>query len=383
MIMSCKVYYPNFFHWFNIFIYMNKRLRVLLREELAFKGEINEVDWEDTFQDVKKTCMSHDALAEYLNKVRANAGKHTNDREKFSPDKPYFHAKSHHFNDENEALDVDSFIANITAMPNHLVNDNEKMRKSGGPHQHIYKTGVPALRGLVYDIEKGKFFVINTCPGAGSCIAICYARKGNYIRYQASYDNMTKRLNLLLNDPKKYEVLLYDELKTLAIEHKALAGYKSEVILRWNDSGDFFTKKYVEIAERVMNKLQADGYNVRSYAYTKVGDVANNSELDLTFSAGANKREMLKVYTDNQKVALVIPKDVFKGLDLMKVADEQELKKRATKFFNLNPNDVITYDEMMQTPTGEEAKLHVIVTPEDGDDAAFRPDVKSVLLTQH
>jgi hypothetical protein len=82
-------------------------------------------------------------------------------------------------------------------------------------------------------------------------------------------------------------------------------------------------------------------------------------------------------------MSLVVPSKLFKDLDLMRVDDEQTLKQRVAKFFNLNPQDVITYDEMMSTPKGKEAKLHVIVTPNDGDDAAFRPDVKSVLLTQH
>lgn len=75
-------------------MYMNKSLYSLLREELAFEGEINEVDWDNTFQDVKKSCMPMETVVEYLNKVRANAGKKTDDREKFDKGKPYVHAKS-------------------------------------------------------------------------------------------------------------------------------------------------------------------------------------------------------------------------------------------------------------------------------------------------
>ena len=67
----------------------------------------------------------------------------------------------------------------------------------------------------------------------------------------------------------------------------------------------------------------------------------------------------------------------------MKVDDELELKNRVAKHFDLNPKEVITYDDMMQMPKGETPKWHVIVTPDDGDDAAFRKDVKTILLTQH
>jgi hypothetical protein len=67
----------------------------------------------------------------------------------------------------------------------------------------------------------------------------------------------------------------------------------------------------------------------------------------------------------------------------MKVSDEAVLKQRVAKFFNIPQELVITYDELKSTPKGDEQKWAVIVTPNDGDDAAFRPDVKKILLTQH
>jgi hypothetical protein len=53
------------------------------------------------------------------------------------------------------------------------------------------------------------------------------------------------------------------------------------------------------------------------------------------------------------------------------------------KHFVLPISQVITYGEMMSTPKGEDQKWHVIITPGDGDDAAFRKDIKTILLTQH
>jgi hypothetical protein len=358
-------------------------IRKLLKEALAFKAQIDEVDWEGVFGDVKQSCVEPKALVDYLNRVKANASTEYGEREKFDKGMPFVHAKSDFINKEKSEIDIDYFIKEMTKRPKNLVNTNDKILKSGGPNEYVYKTGLPAFRGIAYDIEKGTFHYINTCPGAGTCVSICYAMKGRYIQYAVSYDSMTRRLNYLLNFPDKYEEQMYQELKAKAVEHKALKGYKAKVILRWNDSGDFFTKKYVDIAESVMKRLEAEGYNVESYAYTKMGDVANTSDIQTTFSKGANKRETVKIDPTKKKVSDVVAKELFKGLDLMKIDDEKVLKDRVAKHFNLDPSNVITYDELMQTPKSDVPKWAVIVTPENGDDAAFRKDVKMVLLTQH
>lgn len=359
-------------------------LKKLLREALAFKSQIDEIDWEDTFSDVKQTCVDPKAVTEYLNKVRANADVAHGEREKFDKSNPFIHAKSSFFKKGEGQVDVDYFIKQITKVPLNIINTNEKILKSGGPHEYVYKTGIPAFRGIAYDLEKGQFHYINTCPGAGQCAVICYAMKGNYIMYPAAYDSMTRRLNYLLNYPDKYEEQMYNELKAKCDEHKALKGYKSKVLLRWNDSGDFFAKRYVKMAENVMKRLQSEGYNVESYAYTKMANVAKGSEFgDTTFSAGANKQQTGQVDMAKQKTSLVVPRDLFKGLDLMKMDDEQALKSRVADFFKVDPQTILTYDEMMQTPKGDVPKWNVIVTPNDGDDAAFRKDVQRILLTQH
>lgn len=343
----------------------------------------NEIDWKDTFSDVKTTCEDAKKIVDYLNAVRSNSEIEYGDREKFNPSMPFVHSKSSFFK-KGEDLDVDYFIKQMTMPPTTIVNTNEKILKSGGAHEFVYKTGIPAFRGIAYDLENKKFVFINTCPGAGHCVAICYARKGRYIQYPNAYDSMTRRLNYLLNFPDEYENQLYNELKEKCKEHEAMKGFKSKVILRWNDSGDFFTKKYTQIAESVMKKLSEEGYNISSYAYTKVADVAKKSEFgDTTFSSGGNTKESGKIDQQSQKMSLIIPAELFKGLNLMKIDDEQKLKRNVSQHFKLPDQDVITYDELMLKPKSEFAKWHVIVTPNDGDDAAFRKDVKTILLTQH
>jgi hypothetical protein len=343
---------------------------------------MNEVDWEGEFSDVQKTCMNPEALVEYLNAVRANKDVAYGKRDKFGADMPFVHAKSKFFGGKDE-VDVEDFAKRITETPNTIINTNEKILKSGGPHEFVYKTGIPALRGIVYDKSSGKFFVINTCPGAGTCVLICYARRGKYIQYDEAYNSMTRRLNYLLNNPEEYEERMYAEIRDKCKMHGAKAGYKPKVIIRWNDSGDFFTKRYKTMAERVLARLQRDGWNVDSYAYTKVADVANDAEFQTTFSSGANSRQTAGVDFETHKLSMVVPKELFSDLDLMKIADDKELKARIAKKFVLPVSDIITYGEMMSMPKGEVSKWHVIVTPGDGDDAAFRKDVKTILLTQH
>ena len=69
-------------------------LRKLLREALAFKGQLDEIDWDNTFSDVKQTCVDPKEIADYLNKVRANAEVAHGEREKFDKSNPFVHAKS-------------------------------------------------------------------------------------------------------------------------------------------------------------------------------------------------------------------------------------------------------------------------------------------------
>ena len=258
------------------------------------------------------------------------------------------------------------------------------MSKTGGNYEFVYSTGIPAFRGIVYSVKNSKFHYVNTCPGAGDCVLICYALRGNYVRYPRSYDGMTRRLNYLLNSPKEYEAQMFDELKEKCEKHKAFIGYKPKVTIRWNDSGDFFTKKYVDIAEKVIKDLQGAGYNIDSYAYTKVADVAKDNDFgSSSFSSGANKQQSNQITSVDQKRSVVVPKELFADLDLMKISDETELKDRVSQKFDLNREAILTYSELMQKEKTEVPTWHVLVVPGDGDDAAMRHDVRTVLLTQH
>ena len=360
------------------------------------EDDLFEIDFEGDFSDVNKTCIPLPQLIDYLNDIISNRGLKTKDRKKFPTSMPFIHANTRLLGTDKEykqntvkgsfeAVDVDTFIKRMTERPHNVVNTNDKMLKSGGTNDFVYKTGLPAFRGLAYDIEHKKFIIINTCPGAGTCRQGCYALSGNYIQYPASYDSMTKRLNYLLNFPEEYEKMLYTELKDKCIEHRALKGYKWRVMFRWNDSGDFFTQRYVKMAENVINKLKEEGYNIISAAHTKIASVAQDSGLDSTsFSSDANKRELGKIDPEKAKMSDRFPSSEFKDLDLNKLADIETLKERVAEYYNIpSVDDVLTYEEMMSTKDMGVKKYYVIITPSDGDDAVYRSDVKRIIHTEH
>lgn len=365
---------------------MNKKLSLneTLQRIKEISGIVTEIDWEDQFSDVKKTCMPLDKVVDYLNRVIVNRELSTADREKFDASMPFVHAKSRLIGTEFQEVDIPTFIARMSEPPNNVVNTNDKMLKSGGKNDFVYKTGLPAFRGIAYDIENKKFFIINTCPGAGKCRQGCYALSGNYIQYPASYDSMTRRLNYLLNFPDEYEKRLYDELKAKCVEHKAIQGYKFRVMFRWNDSGDFFTKRYIKMANNVMNKLKSEGYNIISAAHTKIADVTKNTDFDSTsFSADANKQQLSQVNPDEQKFSERFPYDQFKDLNLAKIDDFETLRERVAEYYDANLDNVISYEDMMSTKDLGVPKYLVIITPDDGDDALYRKDVKKIIHTEH
>jgi|GEM_PF-1096510 hypothetical protein len=364
---------------------------------MVFEADINEIDWEKDFKDVSKKCLNPSELANYLNKVIDNSQKKSADKEKIGLDKPIIHAKAIPFDEEGE-LDINEFISKITAMPNDILSVNEKMQKSNDDGTYNVNIGIPALRGLVYDIDEQKFYIVNTCPGAGSCAMVCYARRGSYIQYPGVFLKQTKVLNLLLNYPDRFEKILIRELETTLLKNP-----DKQVNFRWNDAGDFFATKYYEIAVRITNTLLKDGYNIKSYAYTKMGEIVNLGDPNflINFSNDANKRETEKVKDiDNAKQAVIVPKELFddlfmkekgsyavdsKGKPVFKDEDGvNTLKTRLANEYKVDVKTILTYDELLRTPVGNEKQYNVVVMPKgDGDVGAQRSDVKMSFLCFH
>lgn len=354
---------------------------------------INEIDWEGNFSDVSKECLSVEALKDYLNKVLANQNLPSDKRTKSLL---LVHNKAIPF-DEKGDIDVAAFIENITKTPPQIISQNEKMGKSTTDNTITFNIGIPALRGLVYDMDENEFYIVNTCPGAGSCARVCYARRGRYVLLTPIFIKQTRVLNLLLNDPDFFEKMLKHEIEMLARKNK-----EKKILFRWNDAGDFFSKKYFEIAARITKELKDKGYNFGSYAHTKIGDVYNLNDPNvlLNFSVDASEKQRQKVDLDVAKTSEIVPSTLFNDLFVRKGAhfatddkgkvmpkDENSidtLKQRISDKFNVDINTLITYDELLKIPEGNEKKLNVIVLPKgEGDVAAQRKDVKRTFLLYH
>ena len=354
---------------------------------------INEIDWEGEFNDVSKECISDEALKDYFNAVLANQNLPSDKRTKSLL---MVHNKAIPFDEKGE-IDVETFIQNITTTPPQIISQNTKMEKSATDNTITFNIGVPALRGLVYDIDNEKFYIVNTCPGAGTCAKVCYARRGRYVLLTPIFVKQTRVLNLLLNEPDFFEKMLKHEVEALIRKNKG-----KKVLFRRNDAGDFFSKKYFQIAITVSKQLRDKGYNFESYAHTKIGEIynINDPNITLNFSVDAAEKERKKIDLSQAKTSEIVSPDLFKDLFLrdkshLKTDDDGKLissnensldilKQRIADKFNVDINTLIMYDEMLKTPVADEKKWNVIVLPKgQGDVAAQRKDVQRTFLLHH
>lgn len=361
---------------------------------------VNEIDWEGDFKDVKKSCIRPDQLVQQLQSVLDRLAKPSHKRGELPLNRPII-GKNYIHQDEEGQIDVQAFIDEITAIPTKLISQNGKMEKTSQGDVWAVNTGIPALNGIVYDIENKKFYQVNTCPGAGTCAAVCYARKGSFVRFDHVSRQLTQRLNLMLNDPQSFEQIIYLELKRLCV---AKNKKNVKVLMRWNDAGDFFTKKYWEIAHNVTKRLLEEGHDFLSYAYTKMGDYAGDISKDIlvNFSRDANKREKDKVDIDKVKASTIENKDIFQDLFVKAKGphfekdekgkpkfiepvekSKQELKNRLAKKHNV-PVDSIVYQEELPSEEQGKNQFNLIVLPSgESDVGAHRQDVQISFLLIH
>ena len=379
------------------------RFKELYNYRVNESASVNEVDWDEEFSDVKKTCLAPEMVVKMLNDQLGRLNKPSKDREKIDANTPIISRGNLPVADGD--IDVDYFIKEITTKPKQIFDRNPKMEKSDtGGFQYTVNTGIPALRGIIYDIDNQKFFTINTCPGAGTCAVSCYARKGFYIMNDGKNLKYIQRLNLLLNDPEEYENIIMDELDPLAYKIKRESkkeGKDIKLVIRWNDAGDFFAKKYYDIAISVTNQLVKAGYNIESYAYTKMGDIANIADPNfiMNFSDDANKKETSKVDTESAKISKIVPKELFrdifakegpayvkdeKGKAMFKdEASKEKLKNLISVKYNV-PYETLAFNDELPPEQGTEYLYNVIVLPTgDSDIAAQRRDVRISFLLQH
>jgi len=315
--------------------------------------------------------------------------------------------------DQNgKQFDLNKLAADITERPKRILAQNQKMTLSDGTEKVFFNIGIPALTGLAYNEEKKEFVIINTCPGAGECKTFCYALKGGYVQWAPVSLAQTRKLNFLYNDPEGF----FDQLNTeIDLENnKSLIKNDQNVTLgiRWHDSGDFFSKDYLDFAYKLADLHP----NVDFYAYTKRAEVAGDMQNRPAnfnpprFSLGANKSETQKVDLATTLHAVTVPKELFNdllmknGSKLIKDAEggwqwdspealDQFKERMMIKYPAIKPDTLLTYDEIMKKPLGTGSafgsrnitspKWNVMVKHGDGDEAAGRSDVLGVYNLEH
>lgn len=399
---------------------------------------INEVDWEGDpskygFSDVNKRCMSIEEFVEGLNKELERYQKEPRERERFfkSAEKvPTTQLLPQYTKSALEDLvdpqtnkisneTVLDFVKSITAMPATIFDEGEKSKHTNelDPNVHTVNTGIPALRAIVFDKDQQKFYSINTCKGAGSCIVDCYALKGFYVLSDGKNRKLHQRVNLIVNDPNAYYREAFYELQSIA--YTEISQGKS-LKIRWNDAGDWFSRTYYNIAVKITKELKKiktkdiDGKEINfadhifSYGYTKQSDfidLAKKDGITMNFSMGAKQDEINKVNINKTKMSVIVPKEVFDKVFERHVRDEppvykpkmsqetlrEKVREWAVRSEYITPEEELLYtSELVRIPEGKSPfwkggqKYSVIVLPfGDSDISAYRHDVHYTFLMQH
>lgn len=178
----------------------------------------------------------------------------------------------------------------------------------------IFNFSIPAGN----DKASGKI----TCPFAGSCLKLCYAKKGMY-----RFGNVERALT------KRYEASKESDFVSRINTELSKVKNGKQVYVRIHDSGDFYSPayfaKWLEIAR--LNPT------VRFYAYTKShsfirGNFAIPENMDLIYSLGSTRDELINQETERHS-------KIFQSADEMSAAgysDSSYLDINATKWITEN-----------------------------------------------
>jgi len=350
--------------------------------------------------DAPQKAWSKQDMQDYLTRVK------TGTKTKQDRFKPIIHGsnvKAITKDDGGEEWDLEDLKRQITTPPRAILGSNAKMSKSKAEGAITYDLTLPALSGIVVDEETGEFVEIVTCPGAGECQLYCYARKGGYVMFPASSMSAAQALNFLVNHPSDYMRMFDQEVK----KTKGQADkHGIKLLVRIHDAGDFFSKDYYNL----MMDVARNNQDVKFYFYTKMGELATDSSAPPNvvsqFSPGAKSREVKTVQMTRDagkhvKDAVTLPKDMFRDLFVTDakgkyVKDEKgrtqvkgeaewnQFKQKLAATYKLDPDTIVTYDEMNRIPEGPKPKWNVVVFPAGhGDLGASRLDVSKQFLMFH
>ena len=121
---------------------------------------------------------------------------------------------------------------------------NAKLLKTSGESYRVLGFGLPADMTF----EGG-----NTCPGAGACRGVCYAKQGRYLMANVRDARMH---NFNVSQGAGFAAAAIADLQRLTKRYN---------VVRVHDSGDFYSQEYVNAWKSIARAFPATIF----YAYTK------------------------------------------------------------------------------------------------------------------
>tara|TARA_R110002073_G_scaffold287036_1_gene451725 strand:- start:106 stop:663 length:558 start_codon:yes stop_codon:yes gene_type:complete len=173
--------------------------------------------------------------------------------------------------------------------------------------KRVFNFGITAYKSMT-----GKLI----CPFAKDCVKYCYAQKGAY-----SWSNVKPAFE------KRYELTKTDNFINLM---NSEIKRKKVDFLRIHDSGDFYSKAYIQKWFTIAN----DNPKVKFYAYTKSFILFQGlnipDNLDIIFSEGGKHDKLINTKIDRHARIF----DNKEELTKQGYIDASKNDLMATKFFN-------------------------------------------------
>lgn len=202
--------------------------------------------------------------------------------------------------------------------PETLLTQNSELRRVG-----VYNWTLPAW---IVQLPNGQRF--NTCPNAGVCARVCYARFGTY-RFSNVKQRHMENLLYVLDDLYGWEAQMKAELtrrkfRATKKPHDLICEPKDYWLRNWiqrggkavriHDAGDFFSDDYLCAWIRIAQATP----DVLFYAYTKEIErikrhVVFPINLRFIYSFGGQQDDLIDVDTDRHA-------DVFPTLEALEQA---------------------------------------------------------------
>lgn len=204
-----------------------------------------------------------------------------------------------------------------------LLRANSELRKD-----RIWNFTIPAF----WVRREGKVF--KTCPNAGACATVCYARNGtfNFSNVKAAH---TRNLDLVLDSPEGFVAQVNEELRhkrfrptgsarqydfSIENDYARLWARNGGAAVRIHDSGDFFSQEYLDLWKSIAEANP----QVLFYAYTKEVEMFKKNDFPANFlylfSTGGLQDDLIDM--DNDRHA-----DVFPSAESMRSAGYTDQEK--------------------------------------------------------